>query len=277
MFNLDLLYTIRGKIPKNIRRIIPKIIRRQIDKRFFRYYFLKTKLKNLPQLNYPEKGNLEYQKKLIELFDLSKNQSSFMTYPQLIKLLTTKFETDKIFNFLDIGGEKIDFYLNLKKNFKNVKYFLYNQKSITDTFHKIKLEFNYNDFYVIDKLDEILNMNYDFINLGSCIQYFDNYEDVLKKITKNSKYIFFSGTHLYDSEESVFEKNIVVKQVNVMPQINFLYFFNRKNFFKIFFEKKYNLEFENKNLTDKVNYDNFKSHLKNISYSDFLFEKNNKV
>ena len=62
-----------------------------------------------------------------------------------------------------------------------------------------------------------------------------------------------------------------------MPQINFLYFFNRKNFFKIFFEKKYNLEFENKNLTDKVNYDNFNSHLKNISYSDFLFEKNNKV
>ena len=277
MFNLDLLYTIREKIPKNIRRIIPKIIRRQIDKRFFRYYFLKTNLKNLPQLNYPEKGNLEYQKKLIEQFNLSKNQASFMTYPQLIKLLTTKFETNKIFNFLDIGGEKIDFYLNLKKNFKNVKYFLYNQKSITDTFHKIKLEFNYNDFYVIDKLDEILNMNYDFINLGSCIQYFDNYEDVLKKITKNSKYIFFSGTHLYDSEESVFEKNIVVKQVNVMPQINFLYFFNRKNFFKIFFEKKYNLEFENKNLTDKVNYDNFNSYLKNISYSDFLFEKNNKV
>ena len=277
MFNLDLLYTIREKIPKNIRRIIPKIIRRQIDKRFFRYYFLKTNLKNLPQLNYPEKGNLEYQKKLIEQFDLSKNQSSFMTYPQLIKLLTTKFETNKIFNFLDIGGEKIDFYLNLKKNFKNVKYFLYNQKSITDTFHKIKLEFNYQDFYVIDELNEILNINFDFINLGSCIQYFDNYEDVLKKITKNSKYIFFSGTHLYDSEESVFEKNIVVKQVNVMPQINFLYFFNRKNFFKIFFEKKYNLEFENKNLTDKVNYDNFNSRLKNISYSDFLFEKTNKV
>ena len=277
MFNLDLLYTIRGKIPKNIRRIIPKIIRRQIDKKFFRYYFLKTKLKNLPQLNYPEKGNLEYQKKLIEQFDLSKNQSSFMTYPQLIKLLTTKFETNKIFNFLDIGGEKIDFYLNLKKNFKNVKYFLYNQKSITDTFHKIKLEFNYQDFYVIDELNEILNINFDFINLGSCIQYFDNYEDVLKKITKNSKYIFFSGTHLYDSEESVFEKNIVVKQVNVMPQINFLYFFNRKDFFKIFFEKKYNLEFENKNLTDKVNYDNFNNHLNNISYSDFLFEKNNKI
>ena len=107
-----------------------------------------------------------------------------MTCPHLINLLASKFETDEIFNILDIGGEKIDFYLNLKKNFKNVKYFLYNQESITETFHKIKLEFNYQDFYVIDKLGEILNTNYDFINLGSCIQYFDNYEEVLKRLLK---------------------------------------------------------------------------------------------
>ena len=65
MLNLDLLYTIREKIPKNVRRILPKIIRRQIDKSFFKYYFLKTNFKNLPHLNYPEKGNLEYQKELM--------------------------------------------------------------------------------------------------------------------------------------------------------------------------------------------------------------------
>ena len=169
----------------------------------------------------------------------------------------------------------IDPFYEIQKEFK------YDDLNIIDNleniFHKIKLEFNYQDFYIIDDLAEILNTNYDFINLGSCIQYFDNYEEVLEKITKNSKYIFFSGTHLYDSDDSIFKKNTVVKQVNVMPQINFLYFFNRKNFFKIFFEKKYNLEFENKNLTDKVNYDNFNNHLNNISYSDFLFEKNNKI
>ena len=277
MLNLDLLYTIREKIPKNVRRILPKIIRRQIDKSFFKYYFLKTNFKNLPHLNYPEKGNLEYQKELIKKFNFSKKQSSFMTYPNLIKLLSSKFEFDKILNILDIGGEKIDFYLSLKENFKNVRYFLHNQKSITNSFHMIKSEFDYKNFYIVDELNEILTENFDFVNFGSCIQYFDNYEEVLKKITKNSKYIFFSGTHLYDSSNMIFNKNIVVKQVNVLPQINYLFFFNRKNFFKIFFDNEYDLVFEKQNLTDKVNYDNFNNFLENIQYSDFLFSKKVKI
>ena len=277
MLNLDLLYTIREKIPKNVRRILPKIIRRQIDKSFFKYYFLKTNFKNLPHLNYPEKGNLEYQKELIKKFNFSKKQSSFMTYPNLIKLLSSKFEFDKILNILDIGGEKIDFYLSLKENFKNVRYFLHNQKSITNSFHMIKSEFDYKNFYIVDELNEILTENFDFVNFGSCIQYFDNYEEVLKKITKNSKYIFFSGTHLYDSSNEIFKKNIVVKQVNVLPQINYLFFFNRKNFFKIFFDNEYDLVFEKQNLTDKVNYDNFNNFLQNIQYSDFLFSKKIKI
>ena len=277
MLNLDLLYTIREKIPKNVRRILPKIIRRQIDKSFFKYYFLKTNFKNLPHLNYPEKGNLEYQKELIKKFNFSKKQSSFMTYPNLIKLLSSKFEFDKILNILDIGGEKIDFYLSLKENFKNVRYFLHNQKSITNSFHMIKSEFDYKNFYIVDELNEILTENFDFVNFGSCIQYFDNYEEVLKKITKNSKYIFFSGTHLYDSSNEIFKKNIVVKQVNVLPQINYLFFFNRKNFFKIFFDNGYDLLFEKQNLTDKVNYDNFNNFLENIQYSDFLFSKKVKI
>ena len=137
----------------------------------------------------------------------------------------------------------------------------------------IKSEFDYKNFYIVDELNEILTENFDFVNFGSCIQYFDNYEEVLKKITKNSKYIFFSGTHLYDSSNEMFKKNIVVKQVNVLPQINYLFFFNRKNFFKIFFDNQYELIFEKENLTDKVNYDNFKNFLQNIQYSDFLFSK----
>ena len=59
--------------------------------------------------------------------------------------------------------------------------------------------------------------------------------------------------------------------MNILPIINYLYFFNRKNFFNIFEKKNFKLVFESKNLTDNVNYDNFKNFLKNISYSDFLF------
>ena len=57
-----------------------------------------------------------------------------MTYPHLIKLLSSKFEFDKILNILDIGDKKIDFYLSLKENYKNVRYFLHNQKSIKTHF-----------------------------------------------------------------------------------------------------------------------------------------------
>ena len=194
-----------------------------------------------------------------------------MTCPHLIELLLMKFKADESFNFLDIGGEKIDFYLSLKKNFRNIKYFVYNQKSIIEPFHKIKFELKYDNFYIIDKSEEIFNDNYDFVNFGSSIQYFSNYESILKKITDNAKYIFFSGTHLYDSLGEEFNKNIIVKQVNVLPQTNYLYFFNRNKFFELFKEKEFELIFESKNLTDNINYENFENYLKNIQYSDFLF------
>ena len=271
--NLDKLYSIREAIPKIIKKVIPRFIRQKINKKFFKYYFLITKLKNLPQLNYPESGDYEYQKELISIFNEKKSQTSFMTCPHLTELLLMRFKTNENFNFLDVGGEKIDFYLDLKKKFKNVKYFLFNQKSMTEPFYKIRKELNINDFYIIDEFSEIFKENYDFVNFGSCIQYFNNYEELLEKINKISKYIFFSGTHLYDSDNKIFEKNIVVKQVNVLPTINYNFFFNRKKFFEIFKKDDFDLLFEASNLTDRVNYKNFYSHVKNIQYSDFLFLK----
>ena len=273
MINLNQLYTLREKIPKSIRKILPKIIRRKINEKFFRFYYLPMNLKNLPDLNYPDNETLEYQKGLIKKFNLKKKQTSFMTYPNLIELLSTKFDHSDSFKFLDIGGERIDFFLDLKKNFKNVSYFIFNQKTMIEPFHKIKAEFEFKDFNIVNEIDEIFNLNFDFINFGSSIQYFDNYEYLITKFTNNSKYIFFSGTHLYDTTYEEFEKNIIVKQVNLLPKINFLYFISRKKFFEFFFKKNFELVFENRNLTDNVNYDNFKNYLNNISYSDFLFEK----
>ena len=273
MININQLYAFREKIPKRIRKFFPKPIRRKINQIFFRYYYLKEDLKRLPDLNYPDEESFEDQKMLIQKFNIAKNQTSFMTYPNLIELLQKKFTPDESFNFLDVGGEKIDFYLNLKKNFKHVNYFLFNQKFMNKTFHQIQKEFKFNNFHIINETEGIFKNNYDFVNFGSCIQYFENYENLLRKITNNSKFIFFSGTHLYDSSDEKFEKNIIVKQVNLLPQVYYLYFFNRKNFFEIFEEKSFSLIFENKNLTDNVNYDNFKSYLNDIQYSDFLFVK----
>ena len=82
-----------------------------------------------------------------------------MTCPHLLELLLMKFKNYENLNFLDVGGEKIDFYLDLKKNFKNAKYFLFNQKSITEPFHEIQKEYNFDDFFVIDDLEEIFKKN----------------------------------------------------------------------------------------------------------------------
>ena len=92
-------------------------------------------------------------------------------------------------------------------------------------------------------------------------------------INKISRYIFFSGTHLYDSNNENYKKFIVVKQVNVLPQVNYNFFFNRKSFFEIFEKNDFDLIFETTNLTDRVNYENFDSYIDNIHYSDFLFLK----
>ena len=62
--------------------------------------------------------------------------------------------------------------------------------------------------------------------------------------------------------------------MNVLPKMNYLYFFNKKKFYEIFTKKGFNLVFEEKNLTDNINYDNFKKYLNNIEYTDFLFTKN---
>ena len=272
-FNLEKLYEIRENIPKIIRRIVPGYIRKKINKKFFNHYFLPTNLINLPKLNYPEDGNLKYQRNLIEKFKLKNKQSSSMTCPHLIELILMKFNKSQEIKILDIGGEKIDFYLDLKNNFNNLKYFLFNQESMLKPFKTLKSEMRFNDLFIIENDTELKNFNYDFINFGSCIQYFNNYEKILNSIFDKSEYIFFSGTHLYISSEEKYEKHTIVKQVNILPQINYLYFFNQKNFIKIFTNKNYELIFLSENITDKINYKNFNKHFEKIQYSDFLFKK----
>ena len=83
----------------------------------------------LPNSNYQEEINLEYQKNLIKKFSETK-KNSFMTCPHLIQLLLMKFNSNDNYSFLDIGGERIDFYLELKKNFGNVKYYIFNLKPV---------------------------------------------------------------------------------------------------------------------------------------------------
>ena len=114
MIRLNTLYNLREKIPKFIKKIFPKFLKKKIIKKIFKYNFLQTAMINLPNSNYQEELNLEYQKTLIKKFNETK-KISFMTCPHLIQLLQMKFNSNDNYSFLDIGGEKIDFYLKLKK------------------------------------------------------------------------------------------------------------------------------------------------------------------
>ena len=102
------------------------------------------------------------------------------------------------------------------------------------------------------------------MNFGSCIQYFNNYETLLKNITENSNQIFFSGTTLFESDNKNYQKYIIVRQVNTFPEINYCYFFNKQFFYNFFYKKNFNLIFESKNITDSVNFKNFDSLFKNV-------------
>ena len=180
------------------------------------------------------------------------------------------FNENLEFIFLDFGGENIYFYLYLKKNFKNINYFIHNKKDINQDFIKLKEKYKFENIAVLENIDEISNNKYDFIYFGSVIQYIENYEQILSKIFNVSKkYIFFSGTNFFSNILN--EKNrIIVRQVSYLPSVIYCYFFNFDNFIKIFLTNKFSTIFREKNITGNVNYNNFGSSLGNIVYTDLL-------
>ena len=268
-------YDLFNKIYYN--KIVEKIpiffIKRILKK--LNIYFTFSPLNILPDLNHPILHSFQKQKKYLNNFKITNKQTSFMTCPYLIQLLSVSFKKNENFNFLDFGGENIDFYLELKKEFENVRYYVFNQKEVLENLNKLKDDNNLKDFNIIFDISEIYKNNYEFINFGSSIQYFNNYEKILNDIIKVSKkYIFFSGIHFYISRNDNLKKHLIVKQVNLLPKVLFCYFFNREYFLNLFSGNKYFIIFEKKNFTDNVNYKNFSRLFDSIEYKDILFCNN---
>jgi len=253
--------------------ILPKFILKRI-KRKYKIYFVPTHLKNLPIDNHPIPLILNVQEEKIQSFNKTNELVSFLTCPYLFQLLTLIFKEKVKFNFLDFGGENIDFYLYLKKKFKNINYFIINQDKINQNFIFLKSKYNLENFTIISNLDELSNYHFDFVNFGSVIQYVDAYDLVIRKIIEVSKkYIFFSATHFYNKNSTSHEK-IVVKQTNALPEKMFCYFFEFESFMKKFYDSEFKLVFKEKNKTDKnLHYKNFQNVLENTSYTDLLMLK----
>lgn len=236
----------------------------------YNIFFIPCGLKKIPKFNYPIKSNYQAQINLIKKFNKNYKQNSFMSYPKLSLLLSRLFKKNKNFNFLDFGGENIDCFLVLKKKFKNMNYFIINQKKYNNIFRKIKSEYFLEEFYILEYRD-LHKFNYDFINFGSVLQYINNHDTILKYILNFSKkFVLFSGAHFYKSDK--IKNKFLVKQINVLPNKMYCYFFEINSFYKIF-KNNFKIIFNRKNITTQINYSNLIKNINNIKYSDLLIKK----
>ena len=266
-------------LASNIALKLPKMILRKIFKKY-RIYFVPTELTKIPDDNYKIGSSFEYQEQLIKQFNDNKPNKliSFNTFPhinQIIKLLFK--QPDLKFNFLDFGGENIDLYLYLKKNFKNINYFIFNQSHINQSYINLKSKYNFENFTILNNIDELIKYEYDFVNFGGVVQYINDYDFIIKKIIKVSKkYIFFSAIHFYEKKISSLEK-LVVKETNllhILPINIYCYFFNFDIFMKPFLQENFSIIFKENNVYGDVNYRNFKNLYEKTNYMDLLLSKN---
>lgn len=257
----------------NFINLLPKFFLRKL-KKFFNYYFIEINEDSLPSKNHPSTAKLENQEILIKNFD-NINYTPPTSCPYLTQLLKSLFINNlETINFLDFGGENIDHYLYLKKHIKNIKYFYFNQKENIDVMTILNQKNNFKDFKVLNSIDDIKEIKFDFINIGSVIQYINNYKEVLNSlISTNPKYIFFSAQTFYEKKYNS-KENIIVKQLNILPHVNFCFFFEYEAFINFFKMKGFLPVFKTLNLTDRVNYNNFNKKLGKIEYIDLLLRKN---
>ena len=259
---------INNLLGKNLTKFFPNTINRKIFRKF-NIFFVPTSLKHIPINYYPIKTTLIDQDNLVTQFKKKKKLIHQTTFKN-IHILLYKLFKKKPFNFFDVGGDNIDLYLFLNLKLKIKQYYLTNFPLLISIFKTLKKKFKLNNFFPISKINSTIS--YDFVYFGSCVQYFRDYKNYLKKIfKKNPTYILISGTSFYFDQ--INKDQIVVKQTNILPNLVFLYFINYYTFIKFMKKNKYSLTLMKKNNSIDINYKNFKPYLKKIYYLDLMFKK----
>ena len=162
--------------------------------------FIPTKKKFLPKNNHPILNSIALQEKIIESFN-EKNELSFNTFLNLKDLLKKKYKSDENFNFIDVGGDKLDFYLDISREFKNINYFLINLPEVNQIISTVKKKYDYKNLTILNDLNEVVKNNYDFVYFGSTLQYLDNFDVFIKELLPvTKKNILFSATWFFTSD-----------------------------------------------------------------------------
>ena len=176
---------------------------------------------------------------------------------------------NNLFNFFDYGAGNLNLYHYLNKKIKNLNYFFYDQEKIIKILKNDKKIISLNNL----KINFDINDNkYDLVYFGSSLQYLQNYEREIFKFKKKTRYLLISQTPFFKNKN--FDKKVIIlKQINMHPNINYLYAFNYDYFINYMKNNNFKLVEKNFNRVTKfLNFKNFKDGFQNIDMYDLLFE-----
>ena len=249
--------------------ILPKFIARKFFK-IFKIFFVETKLKYLPDHNHPT----EIDKNQLDIINNIKNNfyRPFSTCSYLLELLTFyQSLSDKKIKFLDFGANNLDNYIYLNRYLKNWEYIYHDLESYNKYIYSFIKERKLENISVLNNFNS-LEEELDFVFFGSSIHYINNYREIIEKICKaKSKYLIFSHTPFYKRDNN--DKDIVMKQVNIHPIINYAYLIEYENFVKFMRKNNYEIISQNKNNFIKfLNFKNFRGY-RFISFLDLFFKR----
>ena len=252
---------------------LPKILTRKLFK-IFKIFFVETDLITLPENNHPTNLDKDLQTKIIKNED-DKFYRPFSTCFYLLEILSLYSKANKNFSFFDFGANNIDNFIYLNRYLKNWRYIYHDLPHYNDVISNLVKEKGLKNISVSQDLS-LEDKPLDFAFFGSSLHYVQNYKEVLKKFFNNkTKNIILSHTPFHIS--NIKKNDIVLKQVNIHPVINYAYLFQYNNFITFMKDNNYILISQNKNnLIKFLNFKNFSSDFSFISFLDLTFSyKNN--
>lgn len=252
---------------------LPKFLSRKIFK-IFKIFFVETNLTILPNDNHPTKLSKFDQLRILEnLKDI--NYRPFSTCSYLLEVLTIYSSMKKKITLFDFGANNIDNYVYLNRYLQDWEYVYHDLPKYNELISEVINENKLDNFKVANNLD-LGSEPLDFAFFGSSIHYVKNYSETLEKFIQNkTKYLVFSHTPFYISKSHTID--IVMKQVNIHPTINYAYLLNYNNFITFMKNNNYELISQNKNNFIKfLNFKNFSKEFSSINFLDLTFNHKNR-
>ncbi len=247
---------------------LPKVLARKLFK-IFKIFFVETNLETLPNNNHPTKLNKNLQLEII------KNENDrfyrpFSTCLHLLEILTLYSRSQKSLSFFDFGANNIDNFIYLNRYLQNWQYIYHDLPHYNNIITNLIKEKELKNITVSQDLS-LGEKPLDFAFFGSSLHYTNDYKETLKKFFQNkTKNIILSHTPFYISNKN--KKDIVLKQVNIHPIINYAYLIQYDNFITFMKNNNYILVSQNKNnLIKFLNFKNFSDDFTFINFLDLTF------